>query len=506
MVLLLSRKERELGTKNLSILYVASEVEGLIKSGGLADVAKALPEALVALDLDVRITLPAYQQISQLDQAQVILDSQLEHWPRTEYRVLKLNVSNLDVYAIDCPKYFNRPEMYAVSNQAYSDNGERFAFFSAACLDMLPKLGFRPDIVHANDWHTGFVPYLLKYRYRETRFYSEMKSVITVHNAVFKGVFSYDDLLCLPEMQTRYAPDAAVSSTHVTMLKAGVMTADKITAVSPTYAEELKTELGSHGMSKEFKSREEDLVGILNGCDYSVWSPVTDPYLPVSYQANHESMTKGKQACKRALQTKLGLECTDIAVYGMVCRLTNQKGIQYLLPILERFLKYKVQFVVVGTGDPELARKLIEIEIKHSDRFKFVEAYSEELAHLIEAGSDVFVMPSEFEPCGLNQIYSMSYGTLPIVRGVGGLKDTVLDYASDPKIATGFIFHQPTSRDLLLTLQESLLLYEQQRDEFSRVQLNAMKQNFSWSIAADHYLSLYKSIVYESCGLAMCTA
>ena len=498
MVLLLFRKERELGTKNLSILYVASEVEGLIKSGGLADVAKALPEALVALDQDVRIALPAYQQISQLEQAQVILDTQLEHWPRTEYRVLKLKQLTVDVYAIDCPRYFNRPEMYAVSNQAYSDNGERFAFFSAACLDMLPKLDFQPDIVHANDWHTGLVPYLLKYRYRESKFYTEMKSVITIHNAVFKGVFSYDDLLCLPEMQTRYAPDAAVSPTHVTMLKAGVMTADKINAVSPTYAEELKTELGSHGMAQEFKSRQDDLVGILNGCDYSVWSPAKDPYLPVSYQASHDSMTNGKQACKRVLQAKLGFELKDVAVYGMVCRLTNQKGIQYLLPILERFLSYNVQFVIVGTGDPDLAQKLTQMEACNSERFKFIEAYSNELAHLIEASADVFVMPSEFEPCGLNQVYSMSYGTLPIVRGVGGLKDTVIDYASDPDLATGFVFHEPTPSDLLITLQHSLLLYEQQREEFRRVQLNAMKQNFSWSIAADQYLSLYKSMCDKS--------
>ncbi|WP_337969402.1 glycogen synthase GlgA [Vibrio pectenicida] len=482
-------------TKSLSVLFVASEVEGLVKSGGLADVARALPEALVALKQDVRIALPAYQQISQIEDSTVILDTQLEHWPRTEYRVLKLKVSNVTVYAIDCPRYFNRSEMYAVNNQAYNDNGERFAFFSVACLDMLPKLGFQPDIVHANDWHTGLVPYLLKHRYRETEFYARIKSIITVHNAVFKGVFSYDDLLCLPEMQTRYAPDAAVSPTHVTMLKAGVMTADKINTVSPTYAEELKTELGSHGMAEEFKARQDDFIGILNGCDYSTWNPKTDPYLVENYQSTQQSLDKGKRACKRALQAKLGFEQKDVAVYGVVCRLTNQKGIQYLLPILERFLGYQVQFVIVGTGDPHLASKLKNIEVNYGTKLKFIEAYSNELAHLVEAGADFFVMPSEFEPCGLNQIYSMAYGTLPIVRGVGGLKDTVIDHGTDPDRATGFVFNQPKPSELLISLQHSLLLYEQRFDEFIRIQLNAMEQNFSWSIAADEYLSLYHSVI-----------
>ncbi|GLT17671.1 glycogen synthase [Vibrio zhanjiangensis] len=482
-------------TKSLSVLFVASEVEGLIKSGGLADVAKALPEALVTLNQDVRIALPAYQQISHLEKATVLLDTQLEHSPHTEYRVLELRISNVVVYAIDCPKYFNRSEMYAVNNRAYSDNGERFAFFSAASLDMLPKLGFRPNIVHANDWHTGLVPYLLKYRHRQSEFYAEMKSIMTVHNAIFKGVFSYDDLLCLPEMQTRYAPDAAVSPTHITMLKAGVMTADKISAVSPTYAEELKTEMGSHGMSEEFRARQADLVGILNGCDYSLWNPKTDPYLEMNYQPNKDSLKRGKKACKYALQTKLGLDIRDVAVYGMVCRLTNQKGIQYLLPILERFLSHQVQFVIVGTGDPSLAVKLRDIQRRHGRQFKFIEAYSNELAHMVEAGADVFVMPSEFEPCGLNQIYSMAYGTLPIVRAVGGLKDTVVDYATDPDRATGFVFNQPKPSELLITLQHALLVYEQQPEEFMRVQLNAMEQNFSWSIAADEYLSLYNSVL-----------
>ncbi len=383
--------------------------------------------------------------------------------------------------------------MYAENNQAYTDNGERFAFFSAACLDMLPKLGFQPDIVHANDWHTGLVPFLLKHRYGNEAFFANTRSVISIHNAVFKGVFSYDDVQCLPEFHSRNVPDAAVSATHITMLKAGVMNADKINAVSPTYAEELKTELGSHGMAWEFQQRADDLVGILNGCDYSAWNPETDSSLPLNYKANRQSMVRGKNACKRALQEKLGLEASDCAMFGMVCRLTQQKGVHYLLPALADFLKHDVQVVVVGTGDPILAAQLRDVSAQFANKLVFVEAYDNELAHLVEAGSDFFLMPSEFEPCGLNQIYSMAYGTLPIVRGVGGLKDSVNDYDADLEEATGFVFYEPTPQALLLTMLRALLLYAQSPNEVRRVQLHAMQKDFCWRKAAEEYLQLYRA-------------
>lgn len=486
-------KEHELATNNLSVLFVASEVEGLIKSGGLADVAKALPEALHQLHQDVRITIPAYHGIENLSDAEVLLETQLTTWPHTEYRVLRLFLAEVPVYLIDCQPYFNRSSMYAENNQAYPDNGERFAFFSAACLDMLPKLDFRPDIIHANDWHTGLVPFLLKHRHISDPFFVNTHSVITIHNAVFKGVFHYDDVQCLPEFHSKNVPEAAVSSTHVSMLKAGVMNADKINAVSPTYAEELKTELGSHGMSWEFQQRAHDLVGILNGCDYSAWSPATDSYLPVNYQANFNSMVAGKAACKAALQHRVSLAQKNCAMFGMVCRLTMQKGVHYLLPALQDFLLHDVQLVLVGTGDPSLAAQLEDVSAQFPDKFVFVEAYDNELAHLVEAGSDFFLMPSEFEPCGLNQIYSMAYGTLPIVRGVGGLKDSVNDYDANPSDATGFIFYEPTPQALLLTMLRALLLYVQDSAEVKRVQLHAMQKDFCWRKSAEEYLQLYHS-------------
>ncbi|MCK6261964.1 glycogen synthase GlgA [Vibrio sp. ZSDE26] len=482
-----------MATKKLSILFVASEVEGLIKSGGLADVAKALPESLLGLKQDVRLAIPAYSQIAGIENAEVLLDTQLDTAPHTQYQVVQTEVAGVPVYAIRCEQYFARAEMYAENNQAYSDNAERFAFFSAASLDMLPKLSFQPQIIHANDWHTGLVPYFLKVRHQSDDFFKSMRSVISIHNAVFKGVFSYDELQAFPEFATRHVPEAAVSETHVTMLKAGVMCADKINAVSPTYAEELKTELGSHGMSHEFNTREDDLIGILNGCDYSSWNPETDTYLPKNYRATKQSMIRGKKANRQALQDEVGLPVKDVAVYGMVCRLTQQKGVHYLLPILNEFLKHDVQLVIVGTGDPVLAAQLKEVAALHGEKFAFVEAYNNKLAHWVEAGSDFFLMPSEFEPCGLNQIYSMAYGTLPIVRGVGGLKDSVNDYDECPEKATGFVFTKPTSDALLMTLLRSLLLHAQDIAEVRRLQIEAMKQNFCWDKAAEHYLSMYRS-------------
>ncbi len=480
-------------TDNLAVLFVASEAEGLIKSGGLADVARALPESLIQLGHEVRLCIPGYSRIENLRNAPVILETELTFWPHTQYRVRQMTVGELSVYVIECDRYFDRPEMYAEQNQAYMDNGERFAFFSAACLDMLPKLDFKPQIIHANDWHTGLVPYLLRQRYRDNPFFHRIRSVLSVHNAVFKGVFSYDELRCIPEFHTKHVPEAAVSASHITMLKAGVMTADKIVAVSPTYAQELKTELGSHGMGREFQQRSADLVGILNGCDYQTWNPETDSLIPANYTQEIESFTQGKQVCKLALQQRVGLPESSCALYGMVCRLTHQKGIQYLLPILTQFLDHDVQIVIVGTGDVAMATKLKTFAEQFPEKLRFIEAYDNQLAHWVEAGADFFLMPSEFEPCGLNQIYSMAYGTLPIVRSVGGLKDTVVDYGQNQQQATGFAFYDPSPEQLLITLLRSLLLFEQQPQELDQIRQRAMQQEFCWSSAAQHYGELYRS-------------
>ncbi|PSW19800.1 glycogen synthase GlgA [Photobacterium sanctipauli] len=480
--------------KPLKILFVSSEVEGLVKTGGLADVAKSLPAALIALGHDVRVAMPLYRKVAQGEQAEVLAETELhvETQPApVAYKVKQLHTAGVPVYGIDAPQYFDRDELYAENNEAYPDNGERFAFFSAASLDLCEKVGFQPDIIHCNDWHAGLVPFLLRTRYADNEFFAKAKSVITIHNAVFKGEYNYDQFSLIPELIQRRYLQVEMNPSQVSMLKAGVAFADKVNAVSPNYASELLTHLGSHGMSEDFQHRADDLYGIVNGCDYGDWNPETDPYIKQHFKANKVSLARGKKACKRDLQQRVELPVVDVPVYGMVCRLTEQKGVQYLLPILRDFLRNQVQVVIVGSGDPKLADELRQVSAEFPDQFAFIEAYDNPLAHCVEAGSDFFMMPSQFEPCGLNQLYSLAYGTLPIVRGVGGLKDTVIDYDDTPQVATGFIFDAPTPEALLIKLQRSLLVYCQQPQEFKRLQQNAMACKFEWKEAAEQYLRMY---------------
>ncbi|MGF1725615.1 glycogen synthase GlgA [Photobacterium nomapromontoriensis] len=480
--------------KPLRILFVASEVDGLVKTGGLADVAKALPAALMNLGHDVRIVMPLYRKVEGREQAVSLLSTELNVLTQPHavpYQIKQLFSGDVPVYGVDAPQYFDRADIYAENNEGYADNGERFAFFSAAALDLCEKIDFQPDIVHCNDWHTGLVPFLLRTRYANDVFFAETKSVITIHNAVFKGVFNYDQYSLIPELIQRRYLEAEIDPSHISMLKAGVAYADRINAVSPNYAAELLTHLGSHGMDADFQRRANDLYGIVNGCDYSDWSPEADPYIKQSFKANKVSLARGKKACKRDLQQQVGLPVEDVPVYGMVCRLTEQKGIHYLLPILADFLVNDVQLVIVGSGDPVLAVELRNVSERFPEKLAFVEAYNNPLAHCVEAGADFFLMPSEFEPCGLNQIYSLAYGTLPIVRSVGGLVDTVIDYDQTPQVATGFIFSAPTPEALLIKLQRSLLLYCQKPQEFKRLQQNAMACRFEWHEAAEQYVEMY---------------
>ncbi|MFA0086313.1 glycogen synthase GlgA [Vibrio sp. 10N.261.51.F12] len=483
--------------RNIDVWFPVSEAQGLVKSGGLADVAKALPKALQELGKSVAITLPGYQTLPNKQDYECVLSTELEHWPHTAYQVKKTELDGVDVYVIECDKYFDRPELYAEHNRAYADNGERFSFFSAASLDVLPKLGIKPAVVHANDWHTSLVPFLLKTRYGSDDRFKDVKSVLTVHNAIFKGIFSYSQLEIIPELNLSGMEFLQYGEGWVSMLRAGIAFADKVNAVSPNYAAELVTPLGSHGLVDDFVHRAKDLHGIVNGCDYSEWDPRNDEFLPVSYEAELASMLKGKLASKTLLQQELNLPETNVPMVGMVCRLTHQKGFHYILPILEKFLKNDVQMVIIGTGESQIASHLRDVAAAYPDKLAFVEAYSNRFAHLVEAGSDFFLMPSEFEACGLNQLYSMAYGTLPIIRKVGGLKDTVIDFDDNPSEATGFGFEEPCHDALLIVLQRALLFYLQQPDEMHNIQLRAMRRDFSWLESAKEYNKMYEIALHQ---------
>ena len=474
----------------MNIIFISSEVADIIKTGGLADVAKALPAQLKANGHNVRVIMPCYSLIKGVENFPVIGSSTLN--PGTDrqidYSIRQTFIADgLEVWLLDCPRYFNRTSIYGDNNQAYWDNGERFAFLASAALDACKALNFSPDIVHSNDWHAALSPMILRIKYNNDPFFDKTRSIITVHNGAFQGCFDRGQIYFIPEIGQVYN-DFILQGTYINFLKCGVFYADKITTVSPGYAAELTTYLGGHGMTVNFQNRAGDLVGIINGCDYSDWDPSTDPHLEVRY--NIDSLEQ-KALGKQLLQKELGLPIGDIPMYGMVARLTDQKGVGILIPILEEFLRHRIQVVIESTGDPALEHQMHEIAKRHPDKMVFRSVYDNTLAHRIEAASDFFLMPSIFEPCGLNQMYSLAYGTLPIVRGVGGLRDTVINYDDNPEQGNGFIFWDPNAGALLSCLRRTLIFYLEAPEEMKRLRHNAMRVRFSWADSCAKYEQLY---------------
>jgi starch synthase len=477
--------------KKLKILFISSEVEGFSKTGGLADVAKSLPIELRNLGHQVKIITPFYRVINHSEDAKQLFNLVLKtdySRPDIHFQVQQLDLNGIPVLTIDNAHYFDRNGLYGEDNRPYQDNGERFAFFSLAAIKACDAADFTPDIIHCNDWHTGLVPYLLKTRFADHLRFANTKTVFTTHNACYQGVFDKSQLNIIPEVGSCMDDRVLDNYSYINYLKVGLTYSDKINTVSPNYASELLTPLGSHGMSHLFIARIQDFEGILNGCDYNDWNPETDPYIPANFSAEDIS---GKTICKKALQKEVGLPVSDNPIFSMVCRITDQKGFGLIIPMLERFLKHNVQVVIVGSGDPSVTGELNAIAAHFPDNFKFINVYSDQLAHMVEAGADFFLMPSIFEPCGLNQLYSLAYGTLPIVRGVGGLKDTVLDYDQDPDSANGFVFADPNANQLLNILRRALLLYIEHPEEMLRLKTKAMHSRFSWSDTAKHYEHLY---------------
>ena len=477
----------------MQIVFAVSEVEDLVKTGGLADVGKSLPIALSSLGHDVRIIMPMYKAIADgksLSDACVPLEFKSGRHTY-KFGVKQLELHGVTVYLIDHSEYFMRDGLYSDGYDAYSDNGQRFAFFSKASLVALSHLGFIPDVIHCNDWHTGMLPYYMRHNRNAeiVRQFSQTKSMLTIHNAAFQGVFEVDSI---PLLESIESLEPYSHGEYVNFLQIGLSCCDAITSVSPNYAKELLTDLGSHGLSDILHAKRDHLFGVLNGCDYSQWDPETDPYIDAHFSVNDMS---GKQSCKLALQREAQLpKQPNTPLLGMVCRLTEQKGFGYILPILERMLQHNLQLVIVGTGDPNVVEQLTKLSERYAQKFQFINGFSNRFAHLIEAGSDFFLMPSQFEPCGLNQMYSLAYGTLPIVRAVGGLKDTVVDQESSPDESTGFVFYPPQPQALLDCIRRALLVYHESPTAITTMQRRAMQTKFTWESAAQQYAEIYAEI------------
>ncbi len=479
------------------ILFAASEAYPLIKTGGLADVAGSLPRALHSLKQDIRLILPAYPEARRhIDRYKTIARFELDGH---SINLLQghLPGSRVITWLIDCAPFFDRPGNPYMNEQgqAWPDNAERFALFSKAiCTIAMDQIGldWQTDLVHCNDWQTALVPVLLDQEVRRPA------TLFTVHNLAYQGLFDYDIFVNLGLPPHLWHPDALEFYNQLSFIKGGLVFADSINTVSPSYAKEIQLPEFGYGLDGLLRQRQNELSGILNGIDVDEWNPGTDPRLVQNY--NRRSLAK-KAANKTALQHYFKLpEEPETLLFGFIGRLVEQKGLDDILASLPGMPGAPVQFVFLGSGQHEYERALRKLAARQPDKIAVQIGYSEELSHRIEAGVDAFLMPSIFEPCGLNQLYSLRYGTLPVVRKVGGLNDTVNDIQPknlDDDRATGIVFTGAASDGLPEALQRTQQLY-QNKTRWKQVQLTAMRQDFSWQRSAQAYLELYKSSLEQN--------
>jgi starch synthase len=476
----------------LKVLFVASEVDPFRKTGGLADVAGALPKALERRGIDVRVVMPLYQGIAwhQLDRLDGMVNVPM-WWgtARTAVRLGHLPGSQVPIYFLEYNRYFDRPYLYGPPGAAYPDNLERFTFLSRGALEVSKALGFLPDVVHAHDWQAALCPvYLNTIEWAQPLHASA--SVFTIHNMAYQGNFDGGAMFITGLGREHYHAGEFEHFGDLNLMKAAISHSTMLSTVSPTYGREIQTPAFGFGLDGVLAARRADLRGILNGIDVEEWNPARDPHLPSPFDRRRLA---GKARCKTALQEEVGLPVRPaLPLYGVVGRLTPQKGYDVLAHALERLLSWDLQMVLLGSGDQEAERFFAAISAARPDKFRATIGFDNALAHRIEAGSDFFVMPSRFEPCGLNQMYSLRYGTLPIVRATGGLVDTVQNYDEAAGGGTGFMFQDLDAGSLADTIGWSRSTYYQRPKHVNAMRKRAMAQDFSWERAAGEYEGLYR--------------
>ncbi len=474
----------------MDILFVSSEVAPWSKTGGLGDVAGALPRALAGRGHGVTVVSPRYygvdvrQGFQPLHGAVRVRGEATTLWLTRE--------GGVAYYFVEHDRYFgSRRGLYGDAHGDYGDNAERFAYLARAALALPGALGVRPRIVHGNDWQAGLVPFLLRHEHRQDPALARARSVFTIHNLAYQGVFPKQALPALGLPWSAFRPDALEFYDHLSFMKAGLTSTDAITTVSPNYAREILTPEGGAQLDGVLRGRAADLTGILNGIDVDAWDPARDRHLPARYTADELG---GKAACKEALQRELKLPvAADVPLVGMVGRLAEQKGIDLAAAVLPRLAGLDVQLAVLGSGERRLESLFVRASRDHPQKIATRIGFDEGLAHRIEAGADVFLMPSRFEPCGLNQMYSLRYGTVPVVRAVGGLEDTVEDYDGKDR-GTGFKFKEYHPRALWGALLRAL---EAHRDRAAWVAMmrRGMAIDFSWDRSAEGYEAVYAKLL-----------
>lgn len=468
---------------------VTSEAVPFSKSGGLADVAGALPPALNTMGHDARIVVPAYN-MNEEDIPEKVCSFKVPMLSGKEPVSIKSQTVNNTVYYFVCHPFFNnRKGIYGdTSFEPYSDNFERFTILSKAAILLCSEIGFRPDIIHCHDWTSGILPYYLKQR--NDSFFQNTKTVFTIHNLAYQGIFSRMDYL----LSGTEPDDNLFVNGQLNMMRAGLVFSDYITTVSPTYSKEIQTPEQGCGLEGLLISRRKYLKGIVNGIDVNEWNPSKDKFTDTHFSTRS---LKGKAVLKAQIQKEFNLpQEPDVPLFAMISRLASQKGFDALIPCLEDLLKTeKLQFIIIGTGDKNLEASLLDIASRNKNLSVNI-LFSNKAAHLVEAGSDFFVMPSRYEPCGLNQLYSLRYGTLPIARRTGGLADTITDLEEKPQNGTGFLFDELTSENIALCIRKAVALYNS--GKMNEIRKRAMNQDFSWKNSASEYIKVYESLMKKN--------
>lgn len=476
----------------MKVLFVTSESNPFIKTGGLGDVMGALPQALNKLGVDARVVLPKYKHMKYeyTKNLEFIKWFMVPVGWRNQYcGIFKYEHKSVTYYFIDNEYYFNRDGLYG-----YGDDAERFAFFDRAVLCFLKEIGWAPDIINCNDWHTGMIPVLHKLEYVRDPFYSKIKTVISIHNLLFKGTFSAD---ILPNyFGYDYMPMANGSVElygGASFLKGALNYSDAITTVSKSYAEEIKTSQYGEGLDGLLRARSSHLTGIVNGIDYEEFNPKEDNLIFKNY--NYSDLS-GKTENKLLLQKELGLpQKEDTPMIGLVSRLTNQKGCDLIISIIDRLLQNDIQVVILGTGDYLYEETFKNLQYRYPDKISANIRFDNTLAHKIYAASDIFLMPSLFEPCGLGQLIALRYGSVPVVRETGGLKDTIYPYNQYTGIGNGFGFRNYNANELMGTIEYAISIYNNNKAAWKEIVRQAMESNNSWDRSANEYKHLYESLL-----------
>jgi len=477
----------------MKVLFATSEVSPYSRAGGLADVSHTLPLALARMGHEVLITSPKYRQSRNIKPPLKILDTNLEvpiSWMKKPAQICQARLDNqVTVYLIGRDDLYDREGLYGNEYGDYQDNAERFIFFSRAVLELCLALDLRPDLIHCNDWQTGLIPVYLKTLYAQIPSLGSTASLFTIHNLGYQGLFWHYDLHLTGLSWDLFTPKGLEFFGKMNLMKAGIVYADILNTVSPNYRKEILTPANGFGLDGVLKTRENDLYAVLNGVDYQVWDPSQDPFLPAAYSPDD---LENKKICKSHLQDLFHLKKKgEIPVVAFISRLLDRKGLDLVTRIFPRLMELELEIILMGQGLEQYQTWAMEMAEKYPGLIGLEMGYNESLAHRIQAGADILLMPSRYEPCGLDQLYGLKYGTIPIVRAVGGLEDTIEDYNPQTDQGTGFKFKEYEWEKLLQTTQRALSVYRD-KSRWKRLIQRAMNQDFSWEKSASQYQSLYQ--------------